>query len=111
MLDRLQSDSGVQAQKKSAGQNRTWMKRLNSKALKQANNVLLWLWISAVSRDNNSTAELTLMWMYVALYRYGGARTATDRMFSVARYYDISPKSDHGDILSSTIKNRHIAHP
>ncbi len=31
------------------------------------NDVRLW-WISAVSRESNSTAELTLMWMYVALY-------------------------------------------
>ncbi len=31
------------------------------------NYVRLW-WISAVSRESNSTAELTLMWMYVALY-------------------------------------------
>ncbi len=33
-----------------------------------ANNVLLWLWISEVSHESNSTAELKLMWMYFALY-------------------------------------------
>ncbi len=67
-----------------------------------ANNVLLWLQISAVSYESNSTAELTLMWMYVALYSKlydGGARTAADRMCA-ARYYDISSKADRGDIFS-----------
>ncbi len=36
------------------------------------------------------------------VYCYGGARTVTDKMFAVARYYDISPKTK--------VKNRHIAH-
>ncbi len=54
--------------RKSARQTSAWIKRLTSKALKHANYVLLWLQISAVSRESNSTAELTLMWMYVALY-------------------------------------------
>ncbi len=81
-----------------------------------ANNILLWLWISAVSRESNSTTELTLMWMYVALYsslhRDGGTRTAADRMCAVARYYDISSKKQILEtFLSSTIKNRHIKHP
>ncbi len=47
--------------------------RVNEKFNRQgfnthANDVLLWLWISAVPRESNSTAELTLIWMYVALY-------------------------------------------
>ncbi len=33
------------------------------------------------------------------LYRDGGARTAADRMWAVARYYDISSKADRGDIF------------
>ncbi len=33
------------------------------------------------------------------LYRDGGARTATERMSAVARYYDISSKAYHGDIF------------
>ncbi len=42
---------------------------LNQQGFKtHANYVLLWLRISAVSRESNSTAVLTLMWMYVALY-------------------------------------------
>ncbi len=39
----------------------------NGQALKHANNVLLWLLISVVSRESNSTAVLTLMCMYVVL--------------------------------------------
>ncbi len=33
------------------------------------------------------------------LYRDGDARTATERMCAVARYYDISSKADRGDIF------------
>ncbi len=33
------------------------------------------------------------------LYREGGARTVPDRMWAVARYYDISSKPDRGDIF------------
>ncbi len=33
------------------------------------------------------------------LYRDRGARTAADRMWAVARYYDISSKADRGDIF------------
>ncbi len=32
-------------------------------------------------------------------YWYGGARTAADRMCSVARYNDIPSKADRGDIF------------
>ncbi len=62
LLDRLFSlrASGVQAQKK-----HTSDQRVNEKFSRQgfkthANNVLLWLWISAVSHESNSTTELTL---------------------------------------------------
>ncbi len=76
---------------------------LNGKALKHAYNALLWLWISVVSRESNSTAELTLMWMYAAFYSLLIRRrkncNVTERMFAVARYYDISPKADRGDIF------------
>ncbi len=33
------------------------------------------------------------------VYWYRGTRTVTDRRFAVARYYDISPKADRGDIF------------
>ncbi len=33
------------------------------------------------------------------LYRDGEARTVTDRMCAVARYYDISSKADCGEIF------------
>ncbi len=50
--------------------------------------------------------------LYVVLNtREGDARTATERMWAIARYYNIFSKADRGDILSSTIKNHHIAHP
>ncbi len=40
------------------------------------------------------------MCMYVALYiEVEASRTAADRMFAVARYYDISSKADRGDIF------------
>ncbi len=62
LLDRLFSSraSGARAQTK-----RTSDQRVNEKLNRQgfkthANNVLLWLWISAVFRECNSTAELTL---------------------------------------------------
>ncbi len=45
------------------------MKSLTGKALKHANNVLLWLWISAVFRECNSTAELTLNGCGVVQYK------------------------------------------
>ncbi len=32
-------------------------------------------------------------------YTDSGARTAADRMCDVARFYNISPKADHGDIF------------
>ncbi len=38
------------------------------------------------------------MWC-CTVYWYGGARTAADRMCTVARYYDISSKADRGDIF------------
>ncbi len=38
------------------------------------------------------------MWR-CTVYWYGGARTVTDRMCAVARYYDISSKADCGDIF------------
>ncbi len=73
--------------KKSARQTSARMKSLTGKALKHGNNVLLWLRIKVVSRESNSTAELTLMWMYVALYIEAlAARTAT-------------AKADRGDIF------------
>ncbi len=100
LFDRLflECSSGVRAHKKRTSEQRV-SKTFNVKALKHVNNVLLWLRISAVSRENYSTAELTVMWMYVALNSwYGGTRTVTERMFTVAQYYDISPKADRGDI-------------
>ncbi len=60
------------------------------------NNACLWLWISAVSRKSNSTAELTLMGMCrVVQYLFGGAQNCS-WMCAVA---DISSKADRGDIL------------
>ncbi len=38
------------------------------------------------------------MWR-CTVYWYGGARTVTDRMCAVARYNDISSKTDRGDIF------------
>ncbi len=69
LLDRLFSvrASGVQAQKKPTSDQRA-NEKLNRQGFEtHANDVLLWLQISAVSRESNSTTELTLMWMYVAL--------------------------------------------
>ncbi len=46
------------------------------------------------ARASSVRAELTLMWMYVALYStYWGARTAADKM------HDTSSKVDRGDIF------------
>ncbi len=42
------------------------------------------------------------MWC-CTVYWYGGARTAADRMCPVARYNDISSKTDRGDILSGPL--------
>ncbi len=55
-----------------------------------------------VTRESNSTAELTLKWMNMVLYRIDLAvrRTAADKMCAVVRYYDISSKADRGEILS-----------
>ncbi len=47
-------------------------------------------------RESNSTAELTLMWMYVALYIEA---EAPELYLNLARYYDISSKADRGDIF------------
>ncbi len=76
------------------------MKYLTAKALKHANYVILWLQISAVFCESNSTAELTLMWMYVALYIE--AEVPELQLIEgvlVERYYDISSKADCGDIF------------
>ncbi len=60
--------SGVRAQKKHTSDQRT-NEKFNWQGFKtHVNYTLLWLRISTVSRESNSTAELTLMWMYVALY-------------------------------------------
>ncbi len=68
LLDRLFSAcaSGVRAQKKRASDQRV-NKTFDRQGFKtQANNVLLWLRVSAVSRESNSTAELTLcIYMYI----------------------------------------------
>ncbi len=64
-LFRVQA-SGVRTQRKHTSEQHV-NETFNGKALKHANNVLLWLRISVVSRESNSTAELTLMWMYVVL--------------------------------------------
>ncbi len=85
--------------KKSAHQTSARMKSLTGKALKHGNNVLLWLRIKVVSRESNSTAELTLIWMYVALYIEALAPELQLQKQIVETF------------LSSTIKNRHIAHP
>ncbi len=63
-----------------------------------------------MSRENNSTAELTLKWMYVAQYSIDSVvrRTAADRMCAVARYYDISSKADRGDILIVHDQNHQV---
>ncbi len=58
--------SGVRTQRKHTSEQHV-NETFNGKALKHANNVLLWLRISVVSRESNSTAELTLMCMYVVL--------------------------------------------
>ncbi len=64
-----------------------------------ANDVLLWLQISAVFRESNSTADLTDVHVCGVVYWGRGARTVADRMCAVARYYDISSKADRGDIF------------
>ncbi len=65
----------------------------------KANNVLLWLWIPAVSCESSSTAEITLMmWIYFALY------SILRWMCAAARYYDISPKQIVETFLLSTIQ-------
>ncbi len=71
-----------------------------------ANDVLLWLLISAVSRESNSDVCGIVYWG-------GGARTASERMCTVARGYTtiFLQKQIVEKFLSSTIKNRHIAHP
>ncbi len=70
--------------------------KLNWQGFKtHVNDVPLWLRISAVSRESNSTAELTLMWMHVVLY----IETEEPELYAVARYYDISSKADRGDIF------------
>ncbi len=51
-----------------------------------------------MSRESNSTAEVTLNGCSV-VHTDGSARTATERMWAVARYYDISSKADRGDIF------------
>ncbi len=85
--------------KKSARQTSARMKSLTGKTLKHGNNVLLWLRIKVVSRESNSTAELTLMWLYVALYIEALAPELQLQKQIVETF------------LSSTIKNRHIAQP
>ncbi len=60
--------SGVQSQKKPTS-DQLANEKFNWQGFKTlTNNVLLSLRISTVSRESNSTVELTLMWMYVALY-------------------------------------------
>ncbi len=50
------------------------------------------------------------MWMYVAQYSIDSVvrRTAADRMYAVARYYDIYSKADHRDILIVHDQNRQV---
>ncbi len=62
------------------------MRRLTGKTLKHANNALLRLRISRVSRESNSTAELTLMWMNVALYSTDGGARSNLRCSTILRY-------------------------
>ncbi len=52
-----------------------------------------------VAGPQYSLRSYLLMWMYVALYWYGTAKTAADRMCAVARYNNISSKADRGDIF------------
>ncbi len=70
MLDRCFSAraSSVRAHKKPTSDQHP-NEKLNQQGFEtHVNYVFLWLWISAVSRESYSTAELTLMWMYVVLY-------------------------------------------
>lgn len=67
-----------------------------------ANNKLLWWWRTALSRERNPNAALFNMWCECTLcytqYLDGGARTAFDRLSTVAQYYNFPTKADCGDI-------------
>ncbi len=65
-----------------------------------ANDVLLWLWINAVSRESNSTTVLTLMWMYVALYslkrrRHQNCNWKNVRCSTILQYFSKSRSWRH----------------
>ncbi len=93
-------------------QTSVWMKSLTGKALKHANYVLLWLRISAVVCECNSTAELTMMWMHVVLYsiliqQRQNCNWHNVRCSTILRYFFES--RCRGDIFIFHDQNPHIA--
>ncbi len=54
------------------------------------------------------TLNRSVLWC--TLYRDWGARTATERLCAVARYYDISSKADSGDIFNHPQSKIIISH-
>ncbi len=115
LLDRLfcSRAAGVTYElRKSARQTSAWMKSLTGKALNHANNVLLWLWISAVFRECNSTAELTLNGCGVVQYIQTEAPELQLIECALLHYTTIFlQKQIVETFLSSTIKNHYISHP
>lgn len=81
-----------------------------------ANNNLSWLRRTTMSCEHNHTAVLLNRWCecmsrYSMLGHGHRTRTANDRMCTVAHYYNISSKADHGGILIVHDLNCDIAHP
>ncbi len=91
--------SGVRTQRKRTSEQHV-NETFNGNALKHANNVLLWLRISAVSRESNSTAVLTLMCMYVVscgllIRRRQNCNRQNVRCSTILRYFSKSRSWRH----------------